>query len=311
MFIRFLNRRLQPILDACDREILTENREVKHRDELDRLSTAFFSLLNQQNGLMSQLQQTNEQLFRATQLKDEFLANMSHELRTPLTAILGMTESLQDEVFGVINEKQQSALKIVEGSGNHLLELINDILDLAKIEAGELKLYYQPTTISQLCQFSMSFVQAQAAKKNLQLQIEIPPTLPNWMLDERRIRQALINLLNNAVKFTPAGGSITLAVTLQPPDRLRFAVIDTGIGIAPDDLNILFQPFIQVDTALTRQYEGTGLGLSLVQRIVELHGGSVGVSSQVGVGSQFTIDLPYKDLPIASSGSNELQSLIT
>lgn len=250
----------------------------------------------------AQLQQTNEQLARATRLKDEFLANMSHELRTPLNAILGMTEGLQDAVFGEINPLQLKALKTIERSSNHLLELINDILDLAKIEAGQVTLECSTTKINQLCQSSLVFIRQQALKKQIQLQVTIPSGLPDLWVDERRMRQVLINLLTNAVKFTPEGGSITLEVSLVPPTatkslvEIQFAVIDTGIGIAPENITKLFQPFIQVDSALNRQYQGTGLGLSLVKRIVEMHGGAVGLQSQVGVGSRFTITLPLTEV---------------
>ncbi|MGI0492095.1 PAS domain S-box protein [Alkalinema pantanalense CENA528] len=250
----------------------------------------------------AQLQQTNEQLARATRLKDEFLANMSHELRTPLNAILGMTEGLQDAVFGEINPLQLKALNTIERSSNHLLELINDILDLAKIEAGQVTLECSTTPINQLCQSSLVFIRQQALKKQIQLQVTIPKGLPDLWVDERRMRQVLINLLTNAVKFTPEGGTITLEVSAvattatMSTAAIQFAVIDTGIGIAPENIKKLFQPFIQVDSALNRQYQGTGLGLSLVKRIVEMHGGEVGLHSQVGEGSCFTITLPLAEL---------------
>jgi PAS domain S-box-containing protein len=246
---------------------------------------------------------SNEELARATRLKDEFLANMSHELRTPLNAILGLSEGLQDEVFGLINDKQRQGLQTIERSGKHLLELINDILDVSKIEAGQMELHYTPTAISPLCQSSLAFIKQQALQKRIQLQVKIQPNLPELLLDERRIRQVLINLLNNAVKFTPEGGRITLEVSRQRTspnaeitswqDFIRIAVMDTGIGIAPENLNKLFQPFIQIDSALNRQYTGTGLGLALVKRLVEIHNGKVGVRSQLGVGSCFTVDLPF------------------
>jgi PAS domain S-box-containing protein len=250
----------------------------------------------------TQLQHTNEELARVTRLKDEFLANMSHELRTPLNAILGMAEGLQDAIFGMINEKQLKALQTIERSGSHLLELINDILDLAKIESGQIELDLTPTTVALLCQSSLALIKQQALKKQIQLEVKLPPELPDLLVDERRIRQVLINLLNNAVKFTPEGGRITLEVSSPFPFNnllektyLQIAVIDTGIGIAADQINRLFQPFIQIDSALNRQYNGTGLGLALVKRIVELHGGQVGLTSEVGVGSCFTIILPSID----------------
>jgi len=254
----------------------------------------------------AQLQRTNEELARATRLKDEFLANMSHELRTPLNAILGMAEGLQEGVFGPVQEPQLKALQTIEHSGFHLLELINDILDVAKIESGQIELECVPTSVLALCHSSLSFIKQQALKKRIQVQNQIPPHLPDLWGDERRLRQVLINLLNNAVKFTPEGGQVTLSVSgpyqknaedgenseKRQLSYLRFSIQDTGIGIAPEHVGRLFQPFIQIDSALNRQYAGTGLGLALVKRLVELHGGEVGVSSQVDVGSCFTVDLP-------------------
>ncbi|NMF57830.1 PAS domain S-box protein [Pseudanabaena yagii] len=258
-----------------------------------------------------QLALSNEELARATRLKDEFLANMSHELRTPLNAILGITEGLCEEVFGSLNDQQKNVLQTIEKSGNHLLELINDILDLAKIESGEVTLEVTSTNIRQLCQASVVFINQQALQKQLQLTLNIGSQLPDLIIDERRIRQVLINLLNNAVKFTPSGGRISLDVNLEsnPSNNIdanindsshgnvkywvTFTITDTGIGITPENLKKLFQPFIQVDSALNRQYEGTGLGLALVKRIVELHGGYVNASSEFGVGSRFMISLPY------------------
>ena len=264
----------------------------------------------------TQLQETNAELARATRLKDEFLANMSHELRTPLNAILGMAEGLQEAVFGSITSQQAKALKTIERSGTHLLELINDILDLAKIEAGQVNLHFISTTISSLCQSSLTFVKQLALQKNLQLNVQVPSYLPSLMVDERRIRQVLINLLSNAVKFTPEGGSISLEVNLEPadppstivPNFIRFSITDTGIGINPEDLQKLFQPFVQVDSALNRQYQGTGLGLSLVKRLVELHGGQVEVTSTVSQGSCFAFKLPCTE--VLTTPPNKASSLL-
>jgi PAS domain S-box-containing protein len=250
-----------------------------------------------------ELQQTNAELVRATRLKDEFLANMSHELRTPLNAILGMTEGLRDEIFGTVTDHQIKALQMIENSSSHLLELINDILDVAKIEAGQLELNCASISLAKLCSASLTFIQQQAQAKNITLETKLLSHLPNLWGDELRIRQVLINLLNNAVKFTPQGGSISLQITpcQHPsqdivsglyPNYLRIAIRDTGIGIAPEHINKLFQPFSQIDGKLNRNYEGTGLGLALVKRIVELHGGQVSLTSQVDVGSCFMIDLP-------------------
>ncbi len=246
-----------------------------------------------------QLAESNEQLARATRLKDEFLANMSHELRTPLNAILGMSEALQESVYGTLNPQQQHALNTIERSGTHLLSLINDILDLSKIEAGRLELELTAVNVTPLCKSSWALVKQQAAKKQLQFTMQVPPHLPQLQVDERRLRQVLINLLNNAVKFTPAGGRVELTVTLlttahepEADSAIRFDVTDTGIGIAPTAQARLFQPFTQIDGALNRQYNGTGLGLALVKKIVCLHGGEVGVTSEVNVGSCFSFTLP-------------------
>lgn len=251
----------------------------------------------------AELLRANQELLRATRMKDEFLANMSHELRTPLNLILTVSESLQEGVYGDPTPRQHRALDTIQRSGAHLLELITDILDIAKIEAGEGTLSYAPTAIAPLCQASLAFVAEQAAKKNIQLENQIPSNLPNFSVDERRLRQVLINLLTNAVKFTPEGGCVTLEVSLPPlPDspsfadsftssHLRFTVTDTGIGIPPEQMENLFKPFVQIDSALNRRYEGTGLGLALVKRIVELHQGRLEVVSEVGVGSCFTVEL--------------------
>ncbi|AFY99619.1 ATP-binding protein [Calothrix sp. PCC 6303] len=239
------------------------------------------------------LEKTNEELIQSTRLKDEFLATMSHELRTPLNAILGMTEALQDEIFGDINEKQLQALATVERSGNHLLELINDILDVSKILSGQIELNYTNTAIIPLCQQSLEFIQPQAARKSIQLKSKFSVDLPDFRIDERRIRQVLINLLNNAVKFTPEGGAITLEaiypIKIKQRNYLQIFVKDTGIGIASEDIQRIFEPFIQLDSNLNRKFEGTGLGLTLVRRIVELHGGEVSLTSELGVGSCFAI----------------------
>ena len=269
----------------------------------------------------AQLQATNAELVRANRLKDEFLATMSHELRTPLNAILGMTEGLQEGVFGTITERQLKSLGTIERSGNHLLVLINDILDVAKIEAGQLKLDCTSIAVAPLCNSSLTFIQSQALSKQITLETKLPANLPQLWIEERRIQQVLINLLSNAVKFTPAGGKITLVV-MSPqdlnsdasdailPNYLRIAVIDTGIGIAAEHLQQVFQPFIQVDSRLNRKYEGTGLGLVLVKRIVELHGGSVRLTSQEGVGSCFSIDLPCvpRELAIPTSIAQSTQT---
>jgi len=279
-------------------------------------------LYHQLNESHHTLAHTNAELIRATRLKDEFLANMSHELRTPLNAILGMSEGLLEEIFGDLNDRQQKAISTIERSGQHLLELINDILEVSKIAAGKLTLELSTVSISQLCSSSLVFVKQQAFKKQIQLKSIVPPDIGTIEVDQRRMRQVLINLLTNAVKFTPTEGSVTLEVHLEPTEinlaervpirrppevrslaqtiqfpgegcHLCISVMDTGIGISPEDQPKLFQPFIQIDSSLNRQYEGTGLGLALVKQIVEMHGGSVSLESELGKGSCFTVCLPY------------------
>ncbi|MBD1910392.1 MULTISPECIES: response regulator [unclassified Leptolyngbya] len=255
---------------------------------------------------------TNAELYRATRMKDEFLAVMSHELRTPLNAILGMSEGLLEGFLGELNDRQKHSISVIERSGKHLLDLINDILDLSKIEAGKLEIQLAPASVKSLCENSLAFVKQQAFKKQIQLTVDITESLPNIIVDERRIRQAIINLLSNAVKFTPDSGSVILEVRpLQQAAQLwlQFAVIDTGIGIAPEDVKQLFTPFVQVDSSLNRQYEGTGLGLALVRRLVELHQGKVEATSTLGKGSCFTICLPYTVQSSASTSKSLIEEL--
>lgn len=246
-----------------------------------------------------QLRRANAELGQATRLKDEFLATISHELRTPLNAIIGLSEGLLEEVYGSFNPKQHKAISTIKRSGRHLLELITDILDLSKIEAGKLELSIHPTLIYPLCEASLALIKPQAELKGIQLTLSMTEALTWIEVDERRTRQILINLLSNAVKFTPAGGSIRLEVRLAETEMgqsnaVLFQIHDTGIGIAAEDLGRLFQPFVQVDTRFARSHGGTGLGLALVRRLTELHKGSVTVTSVKGKGSSFTVRLPLR-----------------
>ncbi|WP_017299127.1 response regulator [Nodosilinea nodulosa] len=241
----------------------------------------------------------NAELARAARLKDEFLANMSHELRTPLNSILGLSEILLEEVFGNLTDRQRQFLQTIEKSGEHLLSLINDILDLSKIESGKVAIELGSVALDSVCQSSLNFVKEQARHKEIQLTYKLDPTLSEIEADERRLVQLLVNLLSNAVKFTPNGGRVQLEVKMNPLQQaVEFQVTDTGIGIAPENLNQIFQPFMQVDSSLSRHYTGTGLGLSIVHRIVELHGGSIRVESELGRGSCFTVLLPWHPVSV-------------
>jgi CheY-like chemotaxis protein len=240
------------------------------------------------------LSAANAELARTAMLKDEFLASMSHELRTPLNAVLGLSEALQEEVYGPLNDRQRRSLHSIAESGRHLLELINDILDLAKIGAGKLELNVEPTSIEMLCQASLRLIKQIAHTKQLSVTVKIDPAVTLLNVDARRVKQVLVNLLSNAVKFTPKGGSIGLEVVGDTARQaVDLTVWDTGIGIAQEQMSQLFQPFVQLDSRLARQYEGTGLGLALVYRMVELHGGSITVTSEIGHGSRFTVALPW------------------
>jgi PAS domain S-box-containing protein len=269
---------------AIDNAILFENLQ-RSKAELEQRVTE----------RTAQLNQSNAELEHANRAKDEFLANMSHELRTPLNSILGLSESLLEQTRESLSDRQQRSLQVIESSGRHLLELINDILDLSKIEAGKLDFYPEILGVAEISQASLAFVRSQALEKSINLTFEEDPTASKFYADPRRLKQILVNLLNNAVKFTPEGGQVTLQVRAnEDEDLIQFSVIDSGVGIAPQDLERLFQPFEQVDSSLNRKQEGTGLGLALVEKLTDLHGGSVQVESEVGKGSRFTINLPWR-----------------
>jgi PAS domain S-box-containing protein len=224
----------------------------------------------------AELSAANAQLARAAQLKDEFLANMSHELRTPLNAILGMSEILREHSYGPLNEEQLNSIGHIEEGGRHLLALINDILDLSKIEAGKLELSIAPVSVENVCQASLRFIKQIAQKKQIAVSFALDPTISTIRADERRLKQILVNLLTNAVKFTPEGGQVKLEVVNDlTGEKIYFNVHDSGIGIAPEDMERLFKPFTQ-----------------LVFRLTELHGGSVKVESTPNRGSKFMVSLP-------------------
>ncbi len=232
---------------------------------------------------------------RASRAKDEFLASMSHELRTPLASVLMASESLRQHVYGPLSERQAQVLKSMEESGHHLLELINDILDLSKIEAGKLTLTLEPVPVRQLAEAALRMLRASIQGKQLQVSVQIEPAELVVEADTRRLRQMLLNLLSNAVKFTPAGGRIGIQAGFSTRrDEVLLTVWDTGIGIDPADFSKVFRPFAQLDSSLARRYGGTGLGLALVMRMAELHGGGISLQSEMQKGSAFTLRLPVR-----------------
>jgi PAS domain S-box-containing protein len=272
-------------------------RDITRRREMEAALQAERDLLTERVAeRTSDLREANAQLERAARLKDEFVANMSHELRTPLNTILGLSEAMQEQVYGGLTPRQERALTNIEESGRHLLSVINDVLDVSKIEAGKLKLEAGPIAVDSLCQAALNFVKQSALNREQLLMLELDPVVKIVYGDERRLKQILVNLLNNAVKFTPIGGQIGLRVHGNAAeDLVQFTIWDTGVGIAAEDMGKLFEPFVQIDSRLSRQYEGTGLGLALVYRMTKLHGGSVTVESEVGKGSHFTVSLPWSE----------------
>jgi signal transduction histidine kinase len=257
--------------------------DIPNRDELGALAAN----LNRMNDELGRLYR---ELEAASRHKSEFLANMSHELRTPLNAIIGFSEVLDDRMFGELNEKQTEYVRVILTSGRHLLSLINDILDLSKVEAGRMELELGTFNLGAALENALTLIRERAMRHGLTLDLAIDETLEDIVADERKFKQVLLNLLSNAVKFTPEGGRIEVRA-VPANGAVEVSVTDTGIGIAPEDQEAIFEEFRQVGQA-ERKREGTGLGLSLARRFVELHGGRLWVKSEVGHGSTFTFSLP-------------------
>ena len=247
------------------------------------------------NARTRELEQAKERAESADRLKSAFLATMSHELRTPLNSILGFTGIILQGLAGPLNDEQTKQLGMVQGSARHLLELINDVLDISKIEAGQLKVHHAPFDLGATVDRVSASVRPLAEKKRLALRVERPPALPPIESDRRRVEQILLNLLNNAIKFTERGEvALVVETSLLPGSRaaVRLRVADSGIGMTEADVATLFQPFRQIDSGLQRQHEGTGLGLAISQRLADLLGATIAVESAPGRGSAFTVTLP-------------------
>jgi two-component system, NtrC family, sensor kinase len=255
------------------------------------------SVLAIQNArLFREIEEKSRQIEAANRHKSEFLANMSHELRTPLNAIIGFSEVLQEKLFGELNEKQAEYTDDILTSGRHLLSLINEILDLSKVEAGRMELELATFDLPLAIDNARTFVRERATKHGIMLDVDVDERLGDFNGDERKIKQILLNLLSNAVKFTPEGGRIGITAR-QVDSAAEISVSDTGVGIAPEDQPKIFEEFRQVGSEYTHKVEGTGLGLTLAKKFVELHGGKIWVESEVGKGSKFTFTLPLNPHP--------------
>ena len=278
-------QRIDARLAAIASGNFSEHVDVVNRDELGALGAN----VNRMNDELSRLYRELEE---ASRHKSEFLANMSHELRTPLNAIIGFSQVLRERMFGEVNEKQAEYLDDILSSGNHLLSLINDVLDLSKVEAGQVELEVESFSLRDALERGVVMVREQAAREGVEIALAADPEVDVVAGDERRIRQVIFNLLSNAVKFTPTGGAVH--VSAAPVDgEVRVSVADTGPGLAPGDHERIFEEFQQTDAGI-EQGEGTGLGLALSKRLVELHGGRIWVDSELGEGSTFVFTLPAR-----------------
>lgn len=239
------------------------------------------------------LTEARDQAEAANKAKSEFLANMSHELRTPLNAIIGFSEIIGDEMLGPVGTpKYRDYAADINESGHHLLDLINDILDLSKVEAGTSELQEDVVHIHELVRSVKTLVSGRAEKGGVELELDVLDDVQALRADQRKLKQILVNLLSNAIKFTPAGGKITLRTWSRAESGYVFQIIDTGIGITPEDIPKALAPFQQIDSDLNRKYDGTGLGLPLVKALVEMHGGCLDLQSEVGVGTTVTVRFP-------------------
>jgi signal transduction histidine kinase len=243
-----------------------------------------------------QLVAAKEQAILANRSKSQFLAVMSHELRTPLNAVIGFAEVLQAEFFGPLTPKQRGYLGDILQSGQHLLDIINSILDLAKIEAGKSELYEDACATTEVIAYQIQLIQPRAMQNGLSIRFEASPDLPLLYVDQTKLKQMLLNLLSNAIKFTPPGGRITVRLALEPaadgPPVMALAIADTGVGIAPEDVPKAFASFQQIDNRLARKHEGAGLGLPLVKAQIEQHGGTIAIDSKLDVGTTVTLRFP-------------------
>ena len=280
-----------------ERELLKrQDAQAEQEERIAELSSSKSALEKQGEEIVrlaEDLAEARDQAEDANRTKSMFLATMSHELRTPLNAIIGFSELIGGEMFGPVgNDSYREYANDIRDSGQHLLDLINDILDLSKLESGSDELHEDNIDISEIARSAKWLIAGRAQGDNIALETEIADGLPMLFADELKLKQILINLLSNAIKFTDPGGKVTLKVWCSTKGGYVFQVIDTGIGIALEDISKALTPFQQIDNRLNRKYEGTGLGLPLSKSLAEMHGGSLDLQSQVGVGTTVTVRFP-------------------
>jgi signal transduction histidine kinase len=304
-------KHLRDVSDAISHGDIEQRAEIRTGDEFEELSTAFNRMLRHLVTIQEELRQVNVnldlkvdelaqanmQLFESNRLKSDFLATMSHELRTPLNSIIGFSDVLGS--ISSLDDKQKRYVQNIQKSGKMLLDMINDILDLAKVESGKMEVRLTDFRIEHVIAAQCDMARPLTEKKNIDLEIEIEPRLPDLRQDQGKVQQILTNLLSNAIKFTPEGGRIVVAARRGPSGELNLVVSDTGVGIAEEDQTTIFEKFRQGNTvlpggdALTREYSGTGLGLSIVKELCKLLGGEITLTSELGKGSMFMVELPW------------------
>lgn len=281
--------------DGTERWVLEHGRVMEEENSHYSWRDCVLFDISEQKQAEEALAQSNQELKENVRLIGEFLANVSHEIRTPLSVILTIAESLQEGIYGPASVRQVEAIGRMRRSGRHLLGLVNDILDVAKVEVGKLTLHVGRLAVDTISAYCLQMVQDTARAKGITLCYDKPDSATFLWADEQRLRQILLNLLTNAIKFTPEGGQVGIEVKVNGAEEvIHFTVWDTGIGIASGDTQKLFRPFVQLDTKLSRQYEGTGLGLALVYHLVRLHNGGVLLETDVGKGSRFTVSFPWQ-----------------
>ncbi|MGB0575346.1 MAG: ATP-binding protein [Alphaproteobacteria bacterium] len=274
---------------------VTERREAERKlqDHISNLEQTLETSTTRYAEITRQIHQAKETADSANRTKSEFLANMSHELRTPLNAIMGFSEVIKDEMFGPLQVPQYlEYVRDIYNSGAHLLDIINDILDLSKVEAGKFELVEEEVELRKVVEAVRNLTKGRAEEKGLEIEISVPDAFPRLFADQRGLKQMLLNLTSNAIKFTPGGGAVKIKARVLSTGDVEVAVQDSGIGIAPEDMEKVLMPFGQVDSALARENQGTGLGLPLVQAMIELHGGELMLDSFPGNGTTASLRLP-------------------